>query len=251
MGVPILTYHSIDESGSVISTRPAVFRAQMDFLAGAGFAVASLRELTENLRAGCPLPPRAVAMTFDDGYRNFLTEAFPALARHGFTATVFVVTDHCGGDNAWPGHEEPPAGRLPLLAWGEIQELQRAGVEFGSHTATHPDLTRAAPSRIAEEIARSKASLEDRLGVETALFAYPYGRLNAAVRAVVAREFRGACTTRLGKLSGESDPFLLPRVDMYYLARRGLYERLATRPLDWYLGARQALREVKERMGHG
>src|SRR5438477_279294 len=83
------------------------------------------------------LPGRAVLITFDDGYQDFADEAFPLLERHGFPATVFVVTDAAERTSRWDAAYGQAA---PLMGWDEIRELSRRGVEFGSHTQTHPAL---------------------------------------------------------------------------------------------------------------
>ena len=242
--LPILTYHSIDDSGSVISTAPQTFRRQMQILSASSCKVVSLDEVAAAIRERRALPPRAVALTFDDGYRNVYTEAFPTLAQYGFTATVFLITEYCGRDNAWPG-QGPGIERAALLAWPEIAEMSRAGIEFGSHTATHPDLTRISPERAGQELKQSKAMIEDRLGRPVTAFAYPYGKHNAAVRELVSREFQSACSTRLGKTRHDCDPHLLTRVDMYYFSNLARFGSLAASSGDWYLGLRRALRGLK------
>src|ERR1700722_15438811 len=90
----ILTYHSLDDSGSVISTHPEIFRRQMDFLAASGVPVVPLAETLERAGSG--------AKTFDDGFRNLLDHAVPVLEQYHFPATIFVVGNYCGGHNDWP-----------------------------------------------------------------------------------------------------------------------------------------------------
>src|SRR5215472_13250041 len=108
----ILTYHSLDTSGSVISLDPKLFRDQMEWLRGTGIEVVPLERVKER--------PGAVAITFDDGFRNFYEDAFPVLQDHRFPATVFIVTDFCGRQNNWPSQPaSPPVPRLPLMNWSE------------------------------------------------------------------------------------------------------------------------------------
>lgn len=242
--VPILTYHSIDEGGSVVSTSPQTFCGQMRFLSESSFKVVSLGEVATAVRERRALPPNAVAITFDDGYRSVYTEAFPVLDRYGFTATVFLVTDYCGRDNDWPG-QWPGIKRAPLLAWAEIEEMNRAGIDFGSHTATHPDLTRIPLERAEHEIRLSKAAIDDRLGRPATSFAYPYGRHTARIREMVSHEYHSACSTTLGKTRHDSDPHQLSRVDMFYFSNPALFGSLATSSGDLYLNLRRALRALK------
>jgi peptidoglycan/xylan/chitin deacetylase (PgdA/CDA1 family) len=242
--VPILTYHSIDDSGSVVSTSRRTFRRQMLSLSESRMSVVSLGEIAAAIREGRALPRDAVTITFDDGYRNVYTEAFPVLERCGFTATVFLVTDYCGLENDWPGQGGGIA-RAPLLTWAEVREMHRAGIEFGSHTATHPDLTRIPLQQAEREIRRSKAEIEDHLGVEATAFAYPYGKYNARVKDLVREEFLCAGSTLLGRAGSDSDPYSLKRVEMYYFSNAMSFGALIAGRADWYLAARQALRKLK------
>src|SRR6266508_2288219 len=103
----ILTYHSIDDSGSAISVTAAGFRQHIEWLAAQDVRVVSLDELLT-----LPEHARAAALTFDDGIANLTTEALPILATHGMTATVFVVSQRVGTDNRWEGR---PSHRVPVL----------------------------------------------------------------------------------------------------------------------------------------
>jgi len=243
--VPIITYHSIDNSGSVISTAPAVFKRQIASLHKAGFHALTLRELMSRIEMKVPLlPAKTVVLTFDDGFKNFYTEAFPVLKEHDFAATVFLVTDQCGRHNDWAGNPTD-FPRSELLSWSEVRELNAEGVEFGSHTRTHPDLLNLSISSMESEIAGSKAQLDDVLGVETTSFAYPFGRKNETVKRIAAANFRSATSTVLGKVTPHSDIYALERVDAYYLSNPWILDRLDTSGFDRYLSFRQILRDVK------
>ncbi|HYM13347.1 MAG TPA: polysaccharide deacetylase family protein [Bryobacterales bacterium] len=233
----ILTYHSLDDSGSVISVRPELFARQMEALAAAGLRVVPLAELRS-------APAPAVALTFDDGFQNFATVAAPVLARHGFPATVFLVTDYCGGWNDWPS-QRAGIPRLPLLSWPQIADLSRAGIEFGAHTATHPDLAKLDEAAAREEILSSKRRVEDSAGRPAQSFAYPYGSMNEPARRLVAEHFTAGCSARLGWVTEASPPEALERLDVYYLSRLYLFRGLFGSPARWYLGLRAALREWK------
>jgi len=242
--VPIITYHSIDDSGSVISTAPTVFKRQIASLAKDGFRAFTMRELASRIEMKTPLPPKPVVLTFDDGFKNFYTDAYPVLNAYHFAATVFVVTDHCGHYNDWNGN---PADfpRSELLTWKDIRELSAEGIEFGSHTRTHPDLLSISAASIEDEIAGSKASLDDALGLETASFAYPFGRKNEMVKGIAAANYRSATSTVLGKVTPHSDLYSLERVDAYYLSNPWILDRLDTAGFDRYLTVRQFLRNAK------
>src|SRR5262245_52155952 len=132
--IPILSYHSIDESGSVISTRPERFARQMGWLAEHGYQSMTVSELLAMYGAGQRArPQKPVVITFDDGFRNVHTVAAPILQRFGFRATVFVTVNYCGGRNDWPT-QSVSVPRGSLLDWDEIRALSRSGMEIGAHT---------------------------------------------------------------------------------------------------------------------
>ncbi len=129
----ILTYHSLDTSGSILSISPDLFQTQMAWLARSGMPVVSLAEVQAT--------PHAVALTFDDGFRNFFEHALPVLERYRFPATVFVVSGFCGGRNDWP--TQPRNAGIPILElmdWSEVQQAAQAGISIGCHTVNHPRL---------------------------------------------------------------------------------------------------------------
>jgi peptidoglycan/xylan/chitin deacetylase (PgdA/CDA1 family) len=244
MGFPILTYHSIDESGSVISTAPGVFRRQMRFLRENDYRVVSLSRFVEDLSENDILPEKTVVLTFDDGFQNFYAEAFPVLDEYGFAATVFLVTDYCGKYNDWAGNP-PELPRSRMLSWREIKELSAKGIEFGAHTKTHPDLTKTANGKIKIEIAESKAAIENALGEPAETFAYPYGKFDDSVKEIAGKYFKAACSTNLGKVRAGSDLFSLERLDAYYLSNPKIFSSLSTRSFDRYIYIRRLMRNFK------
>ncbi len=137
--IPVLTYHSLDDTGSVISTSPVVFRDQMMLLRERGFRAVSLADLFSYWEDGSQ-PERIVALTFDDGFRNAAQYAAPVLCELGFRATLFALPGLCGRENTWRG-QLPGIPKLPLLSWAELAELARSCFEIGSHGLTHRDLT--------------------------------------------------------------------------------------------------------------
>ena len=242
----VLTYHSLDESGSVLSTPPGIFAEQMWVLAESGVRIVPLADLP-GLMAATSTGTPVVALIFDDGYRSVAEHALPVLAKHGFPATVFVVSDYCGRTNAWPSQPPHVAGR-PLLSWAELRTLGRAGVTPGCHSRTHRDLRRLSAAQLSEEVAGGKAQIEDALGTPVETFAYPYGMYDWRVRALAAGHFSLACATTLGFVASASDRFAIERLDMYYLRHLPLLARLFTPPVRGYLGLRRNLRDLRSRM---
>jgi peptidoglycan/xylan/chitin deacetylase (PgdA/CDA1 family) len=241
----ILTYHAIDGSGSVLSTSPRLFAQQMQILAESGVRVVPLTEIPHLLTA-TPADAPAVALTFDDGFLSVYEHALPALARHGFPATVFVVSDYCGRTNAWPSQPAHLAGQR-LLGWDQLREMTHAGLATGCHTGTHPDL-RCLPLRDRlEEVAGAKSRIENALGMPVNSFAYPYGMFDEQVRALVAAHFSLACATTLAFVGHNSDPFALERLDMYYLRNPALLGRLFAPSVRGYIRLRRILRDLRAR----
>ncbi len=212
---PILLYHKVGNPprgarvpGQCVS--PGLFAKHLSWLARAGYETVSL----SRLRAwDWPPPEKPVVITFDDGYECLHRHALPALREHGFTATVFLVVEGIGGTNTW----EVAAGDVeePMLSVEQIREMQAAGIEFGSHTLTHPHLTEVSPERARREVAASRARLEDLLGRPCATFAYPYGDWNQEVREMVAEAgYAVACGTRRAAARPEDDALVLPRINI-------------------------------------
>jgi peptidoglycan/xylan/chitin deacetylase (PgdA/CDA1 family) len=233
----ILTYHSLDESGSVISVAPGVFREHVRFLVEAGIPILPLEKVRE--------APGGVAITFDDGFRNFYEHAAPAFAEFRVPATVFVVTGYCGKDNGWPS-QPATVPRLQLMGWHELEEVARFGVRLGAHTVTHPRLNALSEREAEREIRESRQALEDRTGRRVDTFAYPYGLSCAATRRLAARHYRFACGVELGAVKKESDPLNLPRIDCYYFRSGGFWFRnIRSRAGKGYLAARSLLRRAR------
>ena len=240
----IITYHSIDSSGSVISTAPEVFRIQLRHLKEEGYKAVTLGEFASVINGDSALPLKSLVLTFDDGFQNFRTEAVPVLEELGFKATVFLVTDKCGKYNDWQGNP-PELPRSRLLDWSEIKELSGLGYEFGVHTRTHPDLTRLSPDDVAKEVTESRSAVEDALGREVRSFAYPYGRFDTSVRKSVMEHYDVACSTKLGLAGTGSDKFALERVDSYYLSNERVLRSIGSRSFEVYMKVRQTMRNFK------
>ncbi len=235
--LPILTYHSLDTSGSVVSVAPRVFADHMACLADLGVKGMTLRAAVACRHRTGSWPAGSVVLTFDDGYANLYGFGLPVLAQRGFTATVFLVTRHVGGRNDWA---PLPAGlgTHAMLSWQQVAELSAAGMEIGVHTRTHPDLRRLCTPAVEEEIVAARREVEERLHQRVESFAYPFGSVSRAAQAIAQREFRAACTTVLKRAEAEPE-HELPRVDAYYIQSTGALQRLVHGQLDRYLTLRR------------
>ncbi|HLK55772.1 MAG TPA: polysaccharide deacetylase family protein [Chthonomonadaceae bacterium] len=233
--LPILMYHKVGQpvvarQDAFLNVAARDFRRQMRVLARLGYRAIPFAEAVAGLARQRPLPPRAFAITFDDGYACVGEHAAPILAEFGFPATVFVVSSQAGGSNAWDGPEGHPV--LPLMGWQELRALQARGWEMAGHTRAHPHLNTLSDAEAAEEIREGKAEAEAALGCALQTFCYPFGHYDARTPALVrAAGFTGACTTRSGMARSDHDPFLLPRIKVAYRdGVFGLLYRLLLRP---------------------
>ncbi|MDA0204246.1 MAG: polysaccharide deacetylase family protein [Acidobacteria bacterium] len=236
----ILTYHSIDDSGSIVSTTTETLRLHLASLVAQGVEVVAPGEVAE------ARSPSAVALTFDDGFANFYTDAFPALSLNGLTATVLIVAGRCGQSGDWA--RQPPALKTrELLTWSKIQELQAAGIEFGAHSMTHPSLPDLPIDKAASEILDSKRAIEDRTGAAVECFAYPYGEYTQPIADVVAENFRIGLSTEMGFVTRGSSFEALERIDAYYLRSAFWIDRLFAPLGGRYIACRAAARGLKKR----
>jgi peptidoglycan/xylan/chitin deacetylase (PgdA/CDA1 family) len=239
-GLPILTYHALDRSGSVITTDPAWFAETMATLAGSGYRSVDLGDW---IARGRPPVDRGLAITFDDGLHS-IKPAADVLELHGFTATVFAVSGRMGGDNAWPGQRAGIPGS-ELLTWSDLRRLQLAGWGVGSHTRTHPRLDRLGPEALEDQLRGSRDEIEQRLGGPCRLAAYPYGVAPARVRRAAAHWFDAGLGTRHDESTGRDDPYDLPRIDAFYLRTRSSLRRLMSGRRAGWLLLRRSMRRAR------
>jgi peptidoglycan/xylan/chitin deacetylase (PgdA/CDA1 family) len=182
--LPALMYHSVSAVGGPmrdLAVPPQLLAEQLGALRDAGYRLVGLTEALDLLEAGST--DRLLAVTFDDGYRDFLTAAVPALHAAGARATLYASVGHLGGTAGWLGRWSPDFG--PLLDWTELAEVADAGVEIGNHSLVHHPLDVLPPAQLREEIVRSHDELEQRLRRPVRSFAYPHGYNGRRVRDVV------------------------------------------------------------------
>jgi len=179
----ILMYHGVEDVAwdpHGLCVTPARFAEQLAWLADQGLRGVSMAELVDAMRAG--RERGLVGITFDDGYVNVLENAVPELVRRGFTATTFILSGLLGKVSEW----EDMKPRWPLMTAGQVVEVAAAGMEIGSHTATHPYLRGIAAGQLKAEVSGSKSDLSELTGRPVRGFAYPYGKQDAAARRAAA-----------------------------------------------------------------
>jgi peptidoglycan/xylan/chitin deacetylase (PgdA/CDA1 family) len=241
--LPILTFHALDLEPAVYSLEPSIFRHGMSQLHAHGYRTIDLPDVVASLQRGAAFPEKTVAITFDDGYWSFYAEAFPVLQEFGMTATVFIAT----GDTRQASSNDrvPVLEGREMLGWSQMREMARAGIRFGAHSMTHPDLRALADRDVSREILGSKEVLEDRLGEAVSSFAYPFGYFDARSRAVVQQHFAVGCSDALGYVEATSDPWTLERLDTYYLRSPARFDRFFQPWFPSYIRARNVPRRMK------
>lgn len=219
-GINILMYHQVGDFAPMREHRSTYchyrrFAAQMTWLRRLRYTVLGLDEVLDCLAGRRPVPARAVALTFDDGYENFYEYAWPELQRHGFRAMVYLIADLIGQPSRWFAADGRATPRLMDAA--RIRELRRAGVDFGSHGASHVKLAEQDDARVRDEVTRSKEVLQELLGEPVPHFCYPYGSYELrTIEAVQQAGYRSAVTcVRALALPGD-DWLALPRKAISY-----------------------------------
>jgi len=251
-GIPILMYHSIsnDPEPGVrpyyrLATSPARFREQMRWLKDHQYAVIDLTEALHRIETHSNRAERAVVLTFDDGFRDFLLDAWPVLSDLGFTATVFLPTAYIGSA------PRPFKGR-DCMTWEDVRELRREGIRFGAHTVNHPALYRLPWREVQRELGDSRSRVEQELQEPVRAFAYPYA-FPQEDRPFVKRfrtelqqaGYTRAVTTVIGRASAGSDPLCLERLPVSDCDDPALFSSKLAGAYDWVGGLQAAFRRTK------
>jgi peptidoglycan/xylan/chitin deacetylase (PgdA/CDA1 family) len=191
---------------------PILFDEQLSALRQVGFQSISLRTWVEALAKAETPAGKPIILTFDDGYRDFLTAALPVLRKHSFAAIVFLVAGRIGGVADWDANYGEAA---PLMTWPELLEIENEGIELGCHSLIHQPMTEMNDADLVTDTGKARRILERRLGHSVDHFAYPYGAENPSVqKAVASLGFKSAVSCRPGVSRPGDDPTCLPRIDV-------------------------------------
>ena len=251
--VPILMYHSVGRREQSArgpyyqtSVSPEIFSLQMTFLYLRGYRTCTLHEAIACFdKPTGGTDDKVVVITFDDGFADFYTGAFPILHPLGLTATMFLPTGFIANSPVvFKDHN--------CLTWSQVRELQKCGIEFGSHTVTHPQLRTLDRPAIERELRDSKRAIEDRTGCAAQSFAYPYAfpqtdtRFKRLLRECLesAGYMNGVCTT-VGRANTSSDRFFLERLPINDLDDERLLEAKLCGAYDWVGSVQSLVKRVR------
>jgi peptidoglycan/xylan/chitin deacetylase (PgdA/CDA1 family) len=216
--IPILMYHRVPQIDSCTthpyyctSTAVKIFEQQVRFLRQEGYRSVSVKEAFGCVQTAEP-GEKLVGITFDDGYQDFYANAFPILNRYGYSATVFLPT-------AYIGHVSRQFKGAECLTWSQIRELRKAGVEFGSHTVTHPQLRDTSEEQMRVEVRRSKQEIQEQMGERVDTFAYPYAFPEADLPFIATLRgalqdsgYQSGVTTIIGRVGLSTSPLFMNRL---------------------------------------
>jgi len=238
--IPILMYHSISEAAETrthpyywTATALAVFADHMRHLHEQNYKTVSLLEAVSRIETTSVKQEKVVVLTFDDGYQDFYTQAYPILDRYGFSATVFLPTAYIG--------ESPRSFKgTGCLTWDQVRELNRAGIHFGSHTVTHPQLRTLRAEAVRDEVRRSKETIEEKLGSPVRAFAYPYALpetdhpFRVGLREILEETgYEAGVSTIIGTADQRGDRFFMKRLPTNSADDGRLFEAKLTGAYDW------------------
>ena len=255
--VPVVFHHHVADDRPVT---PAGFDAQLRWLSRRGYRTPSLGRFLQHVTGASPLPARSLLITFDDGYADNWICAYPLLRRHGFRAVVFLTTGRMSGTgirltlaDGGASPETIRSERRPegFLSWDEVRAMASSGVvEFGSHSHTHNDFDRRRPwPALAEELARSKAVIEQEAGTPVTAVAWPWGRHdNRLIDAARQAGFELAFTTDPGMTRPGDDPMRVRRIKVRRGGAAWMASRLAIYATPGLCGAYVGLTDLEKRV---
>ena len=202
--VMVLNYHKVVDEHMSLSVPLADFEQHMKWLKEYGYTSITPEELYEFIVNGSELPEKPVLITFDDGYKDNYTNAYPIMKKYGFKGTIFVVTGFLGVyDN--------------YMTWEQAKELSDNGFSIESHTYSHKSMTETSDEEISKELTKSRDTIKNKLGIDADFMAYPTGTYNLHIAELVQKAgYKGAFTIKYDNVSRESNVYALERVPIFH-----------------------------------
>jgi peptidoglycan/xylan/chitin deacetylase (PgdA/CDA1 family) len=238
--IPILMYHSISDGEADgghpyfdTRTSPRMFGQHMKYLRDNRYSLISPEAVAAKFDQTGFGDQKCAVITFDDGFRDFYTNAFPVLSKYGFTATMYLPT-------AYIQQQTQRFKGIDCLSWNEVRELQRAGMRFGSHTVTHPVLTQVSHAQLETELAGSKKTIEQELGTRVNSFAYPYAfpeadrEFTQRLRGTLENAgYENGVSTVIGSTHAPQDKFFMKRLPANSWDDPALFQAKLAGDYDW------------------
>ncbi|EKQ52259.1 MULTISPECIES: polysaccharide deacetylase family protein [unclassified Clostridium] len=200
VGVPVLYYHSINESAdNEVTMTPEMLKKQLQYIKDQGYITLTISELKDYLLKDAPIPKNSIVITFDDGYMDNYRNAFPILKNLNMVATIFCITSNLDGSY--------------YLSKDAISEMSHYGIDIESHTVTHPKLNKLTYDDQLKELSESKKTLESITGKEVTSIAYPFGNFNDdTIKAAKTAGYTLGFTTNRGLSDRNDNPLKLDRI---------------------------------------
>ncbi len=254
----ILMYHDVSntiEDGINpyfrISTTPAAFDKQIEFLHKEGYETCTPGDLLSGLDRSSETGTKKISITFDDGFLSVYQNAFPILVKYNYTATIYLPSDLIGAED-----RKNFEGK-PCMNWEEVREMAEAGFTFGSHTASHAELIKQSENEISEELKRSKNRIEQMLSIPVVSFSFPYafpemkkGFVHNFRRFLENNGYCDAVTTMIGTIKSGADPYRLKRIPVNSCDDIGLLKAKVTGSYDWLYGFQKTVKMFKKCFPH-
>jgi len=221
ISVPILNYHMVSDLNIPLSLSAENFDQQMKYIYDNGYTTITPDQLMANMKYGKPLPEKPVMITFDDGYLDNYTTAYPILKKYGQKAVFFLITANIGVDHRF-------------MNWQQAREMSDNGMIMQSHTVNHVNLKKISTEAASQELADSKRIIEENLGRPVRYLAYPEGGVNKST-AQLAKDagYRGAFSVRFGEASADSNFYAIERIPIFGSSKtyRSFFLRLNAAPV--------------------
>ena len=236
MKIPILLYHSISDVNSEMSLSVDVFENQIKYLKNNGYTSINFDEIDHKVK-------KQIIITFDDGYKDVFINALPILKKYNFKATCFFVTNLIGQENNWDIKKKNFL-RKEIMSTNDISHWISSGMNIGSHSHNHIDLTKISKQNLLNELEFSKKILEDKFNNISNIFCYPYGKVNKNVYALTKKIYNKAVTTNRSRYDlYKHNSHLIPRIDMgknfstlkLYLKLETIYEDIKYKKNELHL----------------
>ena len=217
MQIPVLIYHKIDFLPSDVRIRgaftsPRRFAKQIAYLKKKEFDFYTVSELVNFYKNNGKFPPKGIALTFDDGWEDNYTNAFPVLQKFGVKATIFLVSSCIGQTSAKVTPEGE--GARAHLSQMQILEMSQYGIEFGSHSSNHKLFNRISTEEIELEVRESKSYIENLLQKECSVFAYPAGFYTEAAKKIIKNSGYNAAFSTVYGANDDIDLYAINRVEI-------------------------------------